>query len=231
VAVSQEYLDRGMRSNKRSKHPLVVYLGATLSKFFSGVDEYSNKINKNDNEFWVIYTGTLGSSYDLTTILAAAKQIKEKGISNIRFMILGQGPDSEMLVQYAEKANLTNVSFLGFKPYGEMAAYLCKSNVCVNAVKKNASQSIINKVADYLAAGIPMLNSCTCKEQLEMIDNYKVGLNYEPGNSSELVEKILFFYKNRDIANEFGKNARNLALEKFDRERTHLQILNLIDEI
>ena len=76
-----------------------------------------------------------------------------------------------------------------------------------------------------------MLNSCTCKEQLDMVDDNKVGLNYEPGNSDDLVEKIYTLLDNPILCEQFGKNAKKLALEKFDRRKTHLKILELIDSI
>ena len=231
VAVSQEYLDRGLQTNKRSKHPLVVYLGATLDRFYAGVSKYSTDIKKQDGETWIIYAGTLGSSYDLITLLDAAKKIENERTEKIKFKVLGQGPDEEILKRYVNDRKIGNVDFLGFQPYEKMAAYLCKSDITINAVKKNASQSIINKVADYFAAGIPMLNSCLSKEQIDMVNDYRVGLNYEPENTDDLVKKIEVLLDNPELCREFGANAKQLALDKFYREKTHRQILKLIDEI
>ena len=112
-----------------------------------------------------------------------------------------------------------------------MAGFLCKSDIAVNAVKKNAAQSIINKVADYFAAGIPLLNGCSCKEQMDMVENYKVGLNYKPEDPDDLVEKIETLIENPAMCKEFGSNARELALDKFDRQKTYLDILRLIDNV
>ena len=231
VAVSQEYLDRGLQTNRRSKHPIVVYLGATLDRFFAGVEKYSDEIIKSAEEIWIIYAGTLGSSYDLMTLMYAAKKIEKKRKENILFKILGQGPEEETLKRYVNDNQIGNVEFLGFQPYEKMAAYLCKSNITINAVKKNASQSIINKVADYYAAGIPMLNSCTCKEQMDMVDDYQVGLNYEPENADDLTQKIEWLLDHPEKSKAYGENARKLALDKFYREKTHRKILELIDNI
>lgn len=231
VAVSQEYLDRGLKTNTRSKNPVVVYLGATLDRFFSGVEKYSEQIVKPEDEVWIIYAGTLGSSYDLMTVLKAAKMLDEYRKEKIRFKILGQGPDENILKKYMTDNNIRNTEFLGFQPYEKMAAFLCKSDITINAVKKNASQSIINKVADYFAAGIPMLNSCTCQEQIDMVENYKVGLNYEPENPDNLVDKICYLLDNPELSKEMGINARKLALDKFDRKKSHLEILKRIDEV
>ena len=112
-----------------------------------------------------------------------------------------------------------------------MAAYLSKSDVTVNAVKKTASQSIINKVADYFAAGIPMLNGCACKEQRDMVEEYNVGLNYEPEDVGDLVAKIKELIANDDERKVMGENSRKLALEKFDRKTSYKELLKRIDEV
>ena len=231
VAVSQEYLDRGLQANTKSKNPAVVYLGSTLEKFFDGVEKYSDEIVKPQDEIWVTYAGTLGESYDLITLIDAAKKLEGCYDGRVRVKILGQGPDEEKLKKYCSNINSQNIEFVGFLPYEKMAAYLTKSDITINAIKKNASQSIINKVADYLASGKPMLNSCTCKEQQDMIDDYKVGLNYEAENSDSLVDAICRLIDNKEMSEEYGNNAKKLALEKFDRRTSYLEILKRIDEV
>lgn len=231
IAVSQEYLDRGLQANKKSKNPLVVYIGSTFEKYFDGVKKYSFEFDKSENEIWVTYVGTLGESYDLFTLLDTAKHTEKKYGDRVRFKILGQGPLSDALIGYCNKHNISNVDFLGFLPYEKMAAFLCKSDITVNAIKKNASQSIINKVADYLAAGIPMLNGCVCREQWDMVEKRKIGLNYEAENSDSMFKALCDLIDNPTLRRQFGENALTLALEKFDRKTTYPQILKLIDEV
>lgn len=231
VAVSQEYLDRGLKANNKSKNPAVVYLGSTLNRFDEGVKKYAKEITKYETEIWVTYAGTLGESYDLETLLKTAKSIFDLYKYRVKFKILGQGPDELKLKQMVKNMKIVNVDFLGFLPYEKMAAYLSKSDIMVNAVKKNASQSIINKVADYLTSGKPMLNGCCCKEQQEMVENYKVGLNYEPENVTSLKMAIETLVKNPELRKEYGNNARLLALQKFDRENSYKEILRIVDTV
>ena len=231
VSVSREYLDRGLSANTKSKNPAVVYLGSTLEKFFQGVEKYSDEIVKPEGEFWVSYAGTLGESYDLFTLIDAAKKLESAYDGKIKFKILGQGPDEEKLRKHVEKIDAKNVEFIGFLPYEKMAAFLCKSDITVNAIKKKASQSIINKVADYFASGAPMLNSCTCQEQRDMVDDYQVGMNYEAENPDSLAEVIRKLYDDPDLRKQYGENAKKLALEKFDRRTSYLEILKRIDEV
>ena len=230
IAVSQEYLERGLKVNKKAKNPIVVYLGATLDKFDAGIKKYSKEIQKNKDEFWISYAGTIGSSYDLITIIKSVDKIKKEKNINVILKILGHGPDEEALKKYVKEHKIKNVDFMGFMDYEKMAAYLSKSDITVNCIKRNASQSIINKVADYFASGVPMLNSCINKEMQWLIDNYKTGLNYEPENEDDFIEKFIKLYNNNDIRNEYGHNARKLAMEKFNRENSYKEIIKTIEK-
>lgn len=231
MAVSNEYLQRGLSVNTKAKNSTAVYIGAIFDKFYSGIEKYANGIEKKEDEIWVTYAGTLGSTYDLYTLLDAAEVLKKKGHDNIIIKIIGQGPEGNNLRQYAKGKNITNVDFVGFVDYEKMAAYLSKSDMTVNSIKKRAAQSIINKVADYFAAGIPCLNGSLCNEMRSLIDDYKAGLNFEPENVESLVESILRIVSDKELAALFGSNAKILAEEKFDRSKTYHQIIDLFDSM
>lgn len=227
-AVSEEYLERGSVQDSHARIKKTVYIGAVLDKFDGGVKRYSNEIIKPENEIWLTYAGTLGASYDMLTTIDAVASLENKDFNGkkLRLMILGQGPDRETFENHVKDIGAGNITFVGFVDYEKMAAYLSKSDMTINAVKRRGSQSIINKVADYFAAGIPMLNGCVCKEQQNMVDKYNVGLNYEPENVDSLVEAILNIAGNPQLSGEMGANARKLALEKFDRNTTYKVIVD-----
>ena len=123
------------------------------------------------------------------------------------------------------------MDFVGFVDYEKMAAYLSKSDMTINSVKRRASQSIINKVADYFAAGVPCLNGSLCQEMRDLIVDYKAGLNFEPENVDSLVDAILKIDGDKLKAKEYGDNAKKLAKEKFDRRITYKYIIDLIDSM
>lgn len=231
IAVSQEYLNRGMSVNKKAKNPVAVFIGAIFDKFYTGIEKYAHTIEKKDEEIWITYAGTLGVTYDLYTMLDAAKKIQCEGYNNIVFKILGQGPESEKLKKYALEHNINNVDFVGFVDYEIMAAYLSKSNMTINSVKRRASQSIINKVADYFAAGIPCLNGSVCLEMKNLITEWNAGINYEPEDVNSLTNAIMTIINDASAANEMGKNAKRLAKEKFDRSVSYLEIIKRLDTL
>lgn len=232
VAVSEEYLNRGKVANSHATVNKVIYIGSVLDKFDNGVTKYADTIIKSKNELWITYVGTLGTSYDLITAIDAVHALKDRVYDGkkIRLMILGEGPDKKLFEEHTKIINAGNVSFIGFVEYEKMAAYLSKTDITVNAIKKRASQSIINKVADYFAAGVPMLNGCTCQEQIDMVIKYNVGLNYEPENVESLKDAITKLATDPKLMEEMGRNARELAEKKFDRNITYKDLINILYE-
>ena len=231
LAVSNEYLQRGLSANNHCRNPKAVYIGAILDKFYSGIEKYAPRIEKPEREIWATYAGTLGTTYDLYTLLDVAKSLQNKGYQNLRFKILGQGPEAEPLKLYAKTNEIANVDFIGFVDYEMMAAYLSKSDMTINSLKARASQSIINKVADYFAAGIPVLNGSLCKEMRDLVDDYMAGVNFEPENVESLEKAILYIINNPEESKVMGVHAKALALEKFDRKTSYLEIIKTIEDV
>ena len=231
LAVSNEYLQRGLSANNHFRNPKAVYIGAILDKFYKGIEKYASGIHKPEGEIWATYAGTLGNTYDLYTLIDVAKSLQDDGYKGMRFKILGQGPEDKPLKLYAKTKHVENVDFIGFVDYEMMAAYLSKSDMTINSLKARASQSIINKVADYFAAGIPILNGSLCKEMQDLVDDNKVGVNFEPENIESLKNAILYIINNPEKSKEFGENAKSLALKKFDRKTSYLEIIKTIEEV
>lgn len=231
IGTSDEYRDASEKIygiHKDNKE--TVYVGCDFQDFDDGVKEYSSAIQKEENEFWLVYAGTLGSSYDIPTLISAAQDIYSRGIKNIKIKILGSGPLENDFKKIAEQKPC-NVEFLGYTPYRKMAAYLSKSDVTINSFVKSAPQSIVNKIGDYLAAGKPMINTCSSKEFRNKVDADGFGINVEAEKKDVLVDAILKFYYNRDLCVEMGKKARRIADSEFDRKTSYLNILHMIENL
>lgn len=55
-----------------------------MDEFDAGVKEYTETIIKDETEFWVTYAGTLGKSYDISTLIYASSEILKRGYKNIK---------------------------------------------------------------------------------------------------------------------------------------------------
>jgi glycosyltransferase involved in cell wall biosynthesis len=228
IGVSKTYVDRARKSNKNPKKYLTVYIGTDLEYF----DRCKNNfhIEKPKKEFWITYIGTLGYSYDIKTYIKVIGKLNRAGFNNIKLVIIGKGPFEQTLKKYAKDLK-AEIVFMGYIMYDEMVSYLVKSDIAANAINKKAKQSITNKIGDYLAAGLPILNSSRNKEFMKMVVDYELGFNYIPGNCKELENYVKVLYNDRNKRLQFGKNARKLAEKYFDRRDSYKKIYELIEKI
>ena len=173
------------------------------------------------------YVGALGHSYDIKLVIDSLEILKNKGITNIIFKVLGSGVLMEEFKEYADMKSV-NVDFMGQVEYGKMMGILHESDIAVNPIIGKSVASIINKVADYATAGVPVINTQNCNEYRDIVQKYNIGLNCDSGDAYGFAEKIKKLYDNKKLCNEMSKNSIILAKELFDRNKTYIEIVKLI---
>lgn len=236
IGTSDEYRDRPFKNlNKNLQKKTVpnktVYVGNEISVFDKGARDNDSLVVKPEHQFWVSYAGTIGTSYDIRTMVLAAEELINRGYKDICIKILGGGPMKEELENLAKERKIQNAEFVGYAPYDKMAAYLKKSDILVNSFVKKAPQSIVTKIGDYLAAGKAMINTCMSPEFRGKVEQDGFGVNIEPENVNILADAIEDLYKHEEKRLEMGRRARQIAKEQFDRPKSYQKITELIEEL
>ena len=247
VGTSEDYTERATRYNHRTLPQRTVYVGCDMAAFDRGVIENAKAIEKPDGEFWVTYAGSIGTSYDIQNLVLAAKELLRRETSttvahdrdrtaplpvkNIRVKVLGTGPQKEECEELARAEGCTNVEFLGYVAYPEMAAWLNRSDAVINSFVKGAPQSIVNKVGDYLASCRPMINTLENPIFCKLVEENDIGINVEPGNPQALADAIISLRDDPESAARMGGNARALGENRFDRAQSYKEIVRLADDL
>jgi glycosyltransferase involved in cell wall biosynthesis len=227
--VSESYVNRALTVNKSLTEGLSVFLGTDLKKFDSIVNE-TNKFVKSTNEIWVGYIGTLGTSYDINIVSEAIKILKDKGLNNIKFVVVGDGPKRKNFEEYAKNLHI-NFEFTGMLTYEDMVKKLILCDIAVNPIIKGGASSIINKVGDYAAAGLPVINTQESIEYRKYVEDLQIGFNCEAGNPNDVANKIMQLYHDKKLRKQMGLNNRKFAEDKFDRGKTYFKIVKLIKNL
>lgn len=224
VAVSQTYVDRAVFVNKKCRKGHVVFLGTNLNDFDKNARE-NLVTTKQSGEIWMGYCGTLGTSYDLTTVFNAMRLIEKKGLKTPKFIVMGKGPREK---EFKEKAEGLDVEFTGMLSYARMCGFLVACDFVINPINGLSVASIINKHADYAASGRPVINTQNNLEYRQLVEDYDMGFNCESGDAKGMAEKIITLVGNKLLREKMGKNSRRCAEEKFDRARSYQRILKVI---
>lgn len=219
VAVSETYVRRAKKVNSKV-NTTIAFLGADLSQF----DSYVNR-EKNNSKVKIGYIGTLGNSYDITSVLKAMQSITKEELEKLEFIVMGDGP---LMDEFKKAAKGLPVEFTGRLPYEKMVNKLSSCHIAVNPIRKGSAGSIINKVGDYAMAGLPVINTQECKEYRDLINLYGAGINCECENSHQIANAILTFLESEDLQKKMGAANRKMAIEKFDRATTYKEIVKVI---
>lgn len=228
VGSSDSYRDEPLKYGIQVPKSVTVYVGNELGTFDNEVLENTDQVDKPDGEFWVTYAGTLGSSYDIATLIQAADILEKRGIHNLRVVLLGDGPLRPEFERLAQELS-GKVTFKGYISHGLMAAYLTKSDVTINSLVRKAAQSIVSKIGDYLASGKPMINTGMDPEFRTKVEADGFGVNVEPEDPEILADAIADLMNDPEKCAAMGAIARRIGEEQFDRPVSYQKIVGMVD--
>lgn len=229
VGTSNEYALRPAKDRETAYPHITVYVGNDLARFDEGVAKHSSEIVKPVGEIWAAYAGTLGASYGLDSLIRAAVVVK-KSIPGFRLKVLGDGPERQRLQELAYKIDAP-VDFLGYTKYDVMAAWLSKCDIMVNSLAREAAQSIVTKIGDYLASGHPILNTGSSPEFCHKIAHDGIGMNVPAENVSEIARGLRRLGQNASMRKIMGTRARVVAEQEFDQNTSYQKIVQLIQTL
>jgi len=171
-------------------------------------NEFSRR-NKLVDSFNVLYAGNLGYSQGLDIVLKAAKLIEKE--RDIRFIIVGDGPEKQKLVQIRKDMNLENVLFFPFQPRDFLPSVIATGDLLLVCLKKGMSfTSLPSKIYTILACGRPIIGCLDeGSDSWNLIMKAKAGICIEPENPIKLAESILELKDNRNLLYDFGMKGRN----------------------
>jgi glycosyltransferase involved in cell wall biosynthesis len=176
----------------------------------------------------VTYAGTFGASYDLETVIMAAKKLQQQRNNSIQIVIAGSG-DKEFRLREMAKG-LRNVVFTGWLDPISIFTLLRLSTIGLAAYTRTALQSLPFKPCEYWAAGLPILSSLG-GELKRLINDLKVGLYYRPGDADSLINGIEWFSNHPDETSIMRNSARKLFEEEFDAEVIYPRLISQLQTI
>lgn len=108
--------------------------------------------------FNILFTGNISPAQSFETIIDAARQLKNDGLQNINWIIVGDGMSRQWLEDEVKQAGLADIFYFeGFKPVEDIPKYTGFADVLVACLVKSdlLEATIPAKVMSYFAAGRP----------------------------------------------------------------------------
>lgn len=173
----------------------------------------------NSSDFILMYAGILGYAQGLDVIIKSA--FITKNFPEIKYVIIGDGPEKEKLLALSKELNLSNLIFIGNIPRENMSNAIASCNVYIVPLKKNDLflGAIPSKLFEPLAMGKPILLGVDGEARELFIEKGNGGLFFTPEDADELAEKVLYLNANRNEISLLGDNGKKFVSINFNREK------------
>lgn len=179
------------------------------------VQEWLDKLDFHNKKIFT-FAGRIGYAQALDSILKAAKIVENKN-PNVRFLIIGDGPEKEKLKELKEQLQLKNLIFHDSVPNHAMPEIYSITDFSIVSLKnielfKGARPS---KIFPSLSSGIPVLY-CGVGESAELIEKNNCGIIAQPENDLDIADKILHCASlgDEDYQN-ISKSGREFVMESY----------------
>ena len=184
-----------------------------------------------DNDILLIYAGIIGHAQGLEVILKAADILKNE--QNIKFLLIGDGPVKNDLLEMQKKHNLENVVFYDSVPKGEISKIIKSSDGTIIPLKKIPlfEGAIPSKIFENLAMKKPIILGVIGEAKELFIEEANAGIAFEPENEHELVKAIRCFISEKEKIKELGENGRTYVNKKFNRSIIAKKLFNELTKL
>jgi len=176
----------------------------------------------------LVFVGQLSHSYDLSTVVAAAKLLHPSLREKVRYIIAGDGVGRPQLER--ETRDLPTVKFTGWLSHADVTALLRLCNVGLVSYASDATQSLPYKPFEYMASGLALL-SCLQGEMADLINQKRIGLQYSAGSAWSLAESIRYLAGNPKECDAMRMEAKNLFKEAYRAATIYSQLVNRLEKI
>jgi glycosyltransferase involved in cell wall biosynthesis len=182
-------------------------------------------------DLMAVFAGTHGIANGLDAALSAAAELLQRGRSDIKIVLIGDGQLKPRLMERAQRENLHNVVFCDPVDKAGLAGLMAATDVGLQLLANVPAfyyGTSPNKFFDYIAAGVPPLINYPGWLQ-EVVDAQRCGLAVPPDDPAAFANALERAADQRDGLRRMGDRARALAQTQFDRTTLARQWVDWIE--
>lgn len=192
-------------------------------------EAFRQQLGLTAENFVALYAGNMGVKQGLDLIIKAAKKLIDH--KHIVFVLCGEGAQRKQL--FTEAQGLNNIKWIPLQPYKQLNQLLNIADVHLLPQREDAADLVMpSKLSGMLASGRPVLTTAHQETQVAEIVN-NAGLVVPPNQVDLFVEALLKLASDTEKRILWGKQARTIAIQQWDKERILTQfeqgLLNCIE--
>jgi colanic acid biosynthesis glycosyl transferase WcaI len=184
-----------------------------------------------DGKFVIGYSGNFGRAHDFASLLAVARQLKDR--PEIVFLLIGGGRQRPKLEAEVRSQNLDNVMFQPYQPRETLSQSLSAADCHIISLKAALEGLIVpSKIYSAMAAGRPVIFLGALDGEIPrmMGSGPSFGFCLAADDVSGLAEVIQYMADSPERAASLGGTARLIFEERFDQPASLAKWRGLIGE-
>jgi len=169
-----------------------------------------------EDKFVVLYSGNIGLTQGLETLVKAAAQLKH--LPEIMFVVVGEEKALASLKETCQANDATNILLLPFEPREKLPEMLAAADVGLVLQKSNViGFNMPSKIQLLLASGRPILASVPLNgTAAKTIIDSGGGVVVAAEQPTQLAEAVLELFSNPERREQLGQQGRLFALENYE---------------
>lgn len=206
TAVTRPFCDH-IDSLRRRGPATVLLPNGTIPQFFATDRDGAPRSGR----FVVTFAGILGIAQALPSVLDAAADLER----DAEFVLVGDGPLRESLVEDARARGLANVEFRPQVPLESITPVLAASDALLVPLSAHPTfeQFVPSKLIDFMAVGRPVILSAA-GESARILEHAGGGIAVPPEAPEELAAAVRWLAAHPREAAEMGDRGRAFALRR-----------------
>lgn len=172
-----------------------------------------------NGQFVALFSGNFGRVNDFSTVLDAARILRDR--RDILFLFIGDGAKADELEKFIRDESPANVRLLPYQPRELLRYSLAAGHAhLVTLAEGLAGLSVPSKAYGIMAAGRPILfvGDAGC-DIARLVGEHNCGEVVASGDARRLAEVITRWAEDRGQPERMGREARVLFERRFERAR------------
>jgi glycosyltransferase involved in cell wall biosynthesis len=166
----------------------------------------------------VLYTGALGLIDDCSQMLDVAEVFQKRGVTDVEFVLIGDGKERAELEEEMRRRRLHHVRFLGFMSKFDVMRWLLRARCSLFLVKDVPflATASPNKLYDSFAAGVPVVQA-TDGWIKDLLDRQQCGITVPAGDRAAMADAVERLIRDDKSPQLQAASAHRVGRSLFDR--------------
>jgi len=195
----------------------------------NGIDTKIFHTNVVKKSKMILFSGVMYNHRGIDVLLNAAPTVIKK-IPEVKFVLLGDGPELDNLKKITENLKIEqNVDFKGWIKRDEVMNYLADASIAIGPLRSTTvtKNALPIKVLEYMASSLPILSQKDTLANDVLVDDEN---GYSVTDPEDLATKIIHILENNEKRIKMGTKSYEMSL-KFDWENVAKKILTEYDDV